>query len=72
MTQPSDSPSESAYVPTHMYSTLSPLHKYFTCFTTFHLCPFVQACVPDHWSSLWLGTHALLQAVAGLSEGHLK
>ena len=44
-------PSESVYVPTHMYNSLSPLHKYFTCFTTFHLCPFVQACVPDHWSS---------------------
>lgn len=45
------SPSESAYVPKHMYNSLSSFHKYFTCFTTFHLCPFVQACVPDHWSS---------------------
>ena len=42
----------------------SPLHKYFTCFTTFHLCPFVQACVPDHWSSRLVDCD-IVQSLAG-------
>ena len=33
-----DSPSDSAYVPTHIYCTLFPPNKYLTCFTIFCLC----------------------------------
>ena len=29
---------ESGYVSIHTYCTLVPLNKYFTCFTTFHIC----------------------------------
>ena len=57
-----DSPSELARVFIHTYCPyFFPLNKYFTCFTTFHLCgnSFLQswgarALVTDHWST---GSH---------------
>ena len=51
--------SESAYIPDHMYCTIS-LNKCFTCFTTFCLCggSFLRsrgsgALVTDLWLSGW-------------------
>ena len=52
------SPSESARVSIHKYCSLFPLNKFFTHFTTFHLCgnsslqsQRARASITDHWSS---------------------
>lgn len=54
-----DSPSESAYVPVHVYCAIF-LNKCCTCFTIFHVCggSFLQsrrsrALVTNHWLSGW-------------------